>query len=95
MACLHSRVYCEKNVIVDFFLAGYNVENMDVFIYHPRKVVNNCFDEAHSLIGIVIIRHDKIIFEFSPNVNSIRYKYYQIGLECVKRIQHYPKAILG
>ena len=93
MACLHSRVYCEENVVVDFFLAGHNVEHMEVFIYHPKKVVEDCFDETNSLIGIIIVHHDEIMFEFFPR-NGI-YLYYLIGFECLKKIQLYPKSILG
>ena len=89
MSKIQSRVYCEKNVIVDFFLAGHNVEKMEVFIYHQN------FDRTHSLIGIVNVLNDEIIFEVFPNIDSIRYTYYQIGVECIKRIQHYPEAILG
>lgn len=94
MVCLHSRVYCEENVVVDFLLAGHNVENMEVFIYHPKDVVEDHFDEAHSLIGIVIVHHDEIMFEKFPS-DDIQYRYYLIGFECLKKIQLYPKSILG
>lgn len=94
MACLRSRVYCEENVVVDFFLTVHNVENMDVFIYHPKKVVEDCFDETHSLVGIVIVHHNEIMFEKFPDDN-IQYQYYLIGFECLKKIQLYPKSILG
>ena len=94
MACLHSWVYCEENVVVHFFLAGHNVENMEVFIYHPKEVIEDYFDETHSLIGIVIVHHEEIIFENFPS-DDIPYRYYLIGLECLKKIQHYPKSILG
>ncbi len=94
MDCLHSRVYCEENVIVDFFLAGHNVEKMEVFIYHPKEIIEQHFDKAHSLIGIVIVHHDEIIFEiFSGDI--ILQHYYSIGIECIRKIQHYPCAILG
>lgn len=94
MACLHSRVYCEENVVVDFFLASHNVENMEVFIYHPKEVVEDYFDETQSLIGIVIVHHNEIIFEYFP-IDDIPYRYYLIGFEYLKKIQLYPKSILG
>lgn len=94
MSSVYSRVYCEENVVVDFFLAGHNVENMEVFIYHPKKILQDCFDETNSLIGIINVHHDEIIFEIFP-CDCIQYQYYLIGFECLKKILLYPKAILG
>lgn len=94
MSAVRSRVYCEKNVVVDFLLAGRSVEVMDVFIYHPKKIVEGSFDETHSLIGFVFVHHNEIMFEWFPS-DDVQQKYYSIGLECLKKVQRYPKAILG
>lgn len=91
---VYSRVYCEENVIVDFFLARCSTKSMEVFIYHPKDVTDNCFDEADSLIGYAIVHNNMFTFEHFID-NIVQYHYYQIGLECIKRIQHYPEAILG
>lgn len=90
MSKIQSRVYCEENVVVDFFLAGYDTKSMEVFIYHPKDIIDDCFDEVHSLIGYAIVHNN--IFTFENFIDCI---YYQIGVECIKRIQHYPEAILG
>lgn len=88
----YCRVYCKENVVVDFLLNGHNIENMDVFIYHPKKM--DCFYMSQSLIGIVTIRIEEIMFEVFPN-NYELFNYYQIGIDCIKNVMHYPCAILG
>lgn len=90
MSAVCFRVYCEENVVVDFFLADYTGKRMDVFIYHPTNVVSNCFDETQAQIGIVIlVPNNEIIFEVLPTDDE-RHKYYSIGLECIKKSQDYP-----
>lgn len=90
---IRSRVYCEENVIVDFFLAGHGT-GMEINIYHPNEIINDCFDEDSSLIGFVIAHQDKITYEqFLDDI--IHYQYYSIGLECIKRVLRYPEAIRG
>ena len=81
-----AQVDCEENVVVHFFLTGNNVQMMEVCIF-LRNLDELC------LIGIVVVRHGEIIFEMYPKLTTIRYHYYQIGLECINRIQHYPEAI--
>ncbi len=88
----YCRVCCEENVVVDFFLNGHNVESMDIFIYHPEHV--ECFYMAQSLIGIITIRIEEIMFEVYPNDYEL-FRYYQIGFNCVKNVLNYPCAILG
>ncbi len=86
------RVYCIQNTVVDFLLAGHNIENMEVYIYHPNNVEH--FYIRQALIGIVVIRAEEIIFEMLPN-DYEKLQYYQIGIDCIKNVLNYPCAILG
>lgn len=86
------RAYCEKNTVVDFILSGHNIENMDVFIYYPENVES--LHSSLSLIGIVTIRVEKIIFEVFPDDFEL-FKHYQIGMNCIKNVLNYPCSILG
>lgn len=88
MSELYHRVECEDNTVVDFFLRGHNVEAMEVFIFHSKGI------DVSSLVGIVSILADQIIFEVFPASNVLRH-YYDIGMETIKKVQKYPKIILG
>lgn len=90
------RAYCEEDVIVDFILPdGANtIEDMEIMIYHQDKDDYGGFEIY--LIGNLQICQERTLYESIPDDPFSKERlYYLIGVDCVKRVQQYPRAILG